>query len=323
MAVVIPLWRADGVFAGTAKGLAEQCLKPVQVIIVDNGESALAMKIVQEQMPEALVIHNTRNLGFATAANQGIVAADAPYVCLLNQDCRLAPDYLERVVGVLENHTDAFAASGLILDENGKVDSAGHAFYRDRVAVDIRVAPADSERIYEVWGLPATAVVYRRATLFGLAPSLHPFDPLFFSYLEDVDLNYRAQALGYKSLVVPSAIAHHSRASSGGRKLFAIRWRAHKNFLFILAKYETATRLWRDLPDLYPQLMVHIFQSLVPNPLYLISDLQLILFSRHILKWRRWYRERAKHDPLEHPLTRTGRWLREPLKVHPGSPLSS
>ena len=322
VAVVIPLWRADATFAETARALATQSLPPLQIILIHNGSSPLSLEVARTLFKDPLIIQNPRNVGFAAAANQGIIAADAPFVCLLNQDCRLAPDYLEKVVTALCSVEDAFAGSGLLLRENGTVDSAGHAFYRDRVATDIKVLPSDSKTIYEVWGLPATATVYRRSVLLSLAPSLHPFDPLFFSYLEDVDLNFRARALGFKSLLVPAAVAYHQRASSGGRSLFTIRWRAHKNYLLFLAKYESLDRLLGDLPDFFPQLVSHLLQSLLPNPVLLFSDLQILLSLRAIRKWRHWYRMRAKYDPVAHALTRSGRWLRGPLQVPPMSPLS-
>jgi len=323
VAVVIPLWRADPIFAETARALAAQSLPPVQIIIVHNGQSPLSLEVARTLFKELLIIQNPRNVGFAAAANQGIISADAPFVCLLNQDCRLAPDYLEQVAGALVSVKDAFAASGLLLRENGAVDSAGHAFYRDRVAADMQVLPPESNTLYEVWGLSATATVYRRSALLGIGPSLHPFDPLFFSYLEDVDLNYRARALGFKSLLVPSAVAYHLRASSGGRSDFRVRWLAHKNYFFLLAKYESPDSLWRDMADLFPQLVSHFFQSLIPNPLLLFSDLQVLFYLRAIRNWRQWYRSRAKYDPVGHPLTRSGRWLKEPLKVPLMFPLSS
>jgi GT2 family glycosyltransferase len=323
VAVVIPLWRADAVFAETAASLASQTLTPVHTILIDNGESPLSLSIAEKTLHSPLVIRNPVNVGFAAAANQGIIAADAPFVCLLNQDCRLAPDYLEKVTAVLVRVKDAFAAGGLLRRDGETVDSGGHAFYRDRVATDIRVLPPTVEGFYEVWGLSATATVYRRTALFDLGPNLHPFDPLFFSYLEDVDLNYRARSLGLKSLLVPSAVAYHARASSGGRSRFAVRWRAHKNYLLLLVKYETAGSLLRDLPDLFPQMAYHLVESVFPNPLFLLSDLQLLLRIGTIRTWRRWYRSRARMDPVAHPLVRRGRWLREPLKALPGFPLSS
>ncbi|MHA2621395.1 MAG: glycosyltransferase family 2 protein [bacterium JZ-2024 1] len=321
VAVVIPMWRADGSFASTLHSLLTQSLKPVQIILVDNGQNAPALRIARDLLPDLVLIQNPSNLGFATAANQGIIAADAPFVCLLNQDCRLSADYLIRVASALLKYPDCFAASGLLVQDDGTIDSAGHAVYRDRVAADIHVPPSDTSRPCEVWGLSATATVYRRAALFDLAPTLHPFDTAFFSYLEDFDLNYRARSLGLRSLLIPSAIAYHQRSSSGGRKSFAIRWRAHKNYFLMLAKYESPSRIASDFPDLFPQLVWHLFQSVFPNPLFLFADLQIFLLFRHILRWRRWFRMRAKYDPMLHPLVRSGRWLREPLTAHPGFPL--
>jgi GT2 family glycosyltransferase len=105
--VIIPIWNQpemtkrclDSVLAATAES--------VRLILVDNGSEPstqdwLRQFAAQSTVPAEL-IRNRENLGFIKAVNQGIRAARAPWVCLLNNDTVVTSGWLTEMIRVAES----------------------------------------------------------------------------------------------------------------------------------------------------------------------------------------------------------------------------
>ncbi|RKX27728.1 MAG: glycosyl transferase, partial [Candidatus Zixiibacteriota bacterium] len=57
-----------------------------EIIVVDNASGDGTTEIIESKFPQARIIKNKTNLGFARAVNQGLEAASGEYILLLNQD---------------------------------------------------------------------------------------------------------------------------------------------------------------------------------------------------------------------------------------------
>lgn len=77
-----------------------------EIILIDNGSSPPAWEGLKRR-GELIIIHNTSNLGFPMAVNQGIKAAKGDVICLLNNDVFVSStwtkmlDYLKDGVGIV------------------------------------------------------------------------------------------------------------------------------------------------------------------------------------------------------------------------------
>jgi GT2 family glycosyltransferase len=169
----------------------------------------------------------------------------------------------------LEANPDACAAQGvhLRLDDPSRVDGCGLAWNRDWQAVQLRAGelpPSPEDPETEIFGVSATAAVYRAAALdragaldAALLDGPGPFDPRLGSYYEDVDLACRLRATGARALLVPEARALHA-GSATGRSMALRRWRwIYGNRLLVLARLlgrrfsrEAPRILLRDVRDL-------------------------------------------------------------------------
>jgi GT2 family glycosyltransferase len=101
------------------------------------------------------------------------------------------------------------------------LDSTGMIGFRNRRVLDRDGdQPAGGRRLVPeyVFGASGAAAVYRRAMLEDVAFEGEMFDEDFFTYREDVDLAWRAQHLGWKTMYVPSAVARHRRRVAPGRR---------------------------------------------------------------------------------------------------------
>jgi GT2 family glycosyltransferase len=60
------------------------------------------------------------------------------------------------------------------------------------------------------------------------------FDEDLFMYLEDVDLNWRAQLAGYRAVFAPRAVVYHQLSATGGGVIAS--YYTGRNTIFVLAK---------------------------------------------------------------------------------------
>ena len=207
-----------------------------EIVIVDDGSTDGSYKIFEGV--KCKIIRNDKNLGFATSVNIGLKKVKSKYVCILNQDCVIPENWISNAEGFLNENKDTAAVSGLILDDSGKVDTAGHLLWSDWVCTErfsgMRISKI--KKAQEVFGLSATAAIYRMSALKEAAVKSQIFDESFGSYLEDVDLNIRLRHLNWRSWLIPGEEAIHHRGSSGARKILKVRKNGTSNYLKIIFK---------------------------------------------------------------------------------------
>ena len=208
----------------TMTALAAQRLAPRRVVLVDNAsaDGAAEQALARAGGLSVEVVTNAVNAGFSAAANEAVRRTDAPWILALNPDCRLAPDYTERLVAAGERLTHAGSLTGLLLRGRGAelaatavVDSAGMVVtpsgrHLDRASGGPLVAALEAPAW--VFGASGAAALYRRAALEDVSyPGGEVFDERFFAYREDADLAWRLQRRGWGCAYRPEARGWHAR----------------------------------------------------------------------------------------------------------------
>src|ERR1700752_465678 len=77
---------------------------PLQIIVVDNHSSDNSVKIIQEKLPQVLIIENKRNHGFSGANNQGFEKCHGEYILMFNPDAVLIDGSINLMITELEKH---------------------------------------------------------------------------------------------------------------------------------------------------------------------------------------------------------------------------
>lgn len=261
---------------------------PATLTVVDDGSDDGGGDAAGS-LPGARLIRHDEARGFAPSVNAGLAAGEAPAALILNQDCVLPPDWLGRCSRFLAARGEAAACSGLLLRPDGRVDSAGHLLWSDWVCTE-RHSGAEPPGITgpeEVFGLSATATVYRRSALEEAAVQGEVFDESFGSYLEDVDLNVRLRHLGWESWLLPGEPAVHDRGSAGARRRAAVRRQGTRNYLAYLAKNLSRSERLRSA---IPCALGHLW-GLVRDPLSFSLDPG---DEDRLARWREVIRERRR-----------------------------
>ena len=85
---------------------------------IDGSEKAA------ERRGRVALERNVENVGFGRAVNQGLARTEGEFVLLLNPDCELRPDALDRLVSALRRHPRSAIAGPKILDHDGAVQGS-------------------------------------------------------------------------------------------------------------------------------------------------------------------------------------------------------
>jgi GT2 family glycosyltransferase len=245
--------------------LLRQCIESVmrgvrgvgyEIIVADNGSSDGSVRMVADTFPQARLIVNARNMGFAAANNRAIGLSRGKYILLLNSDTIVLPGALERLAAFMDDHPRCGICGADLRHADGGPQSCygldtptvfsmllkelpfGRHVARLRGKRTVVLPGMDTP--FEVQRIIGAALMARRK----MVDAIGPLDERFFFYSEDLDWCVRARRAGWKIFCVPGArIVHYGGASSGGRADLEF-YRSRCKFL---SKYYGRVRpvLWR------------------------------------------------------------------------------
>ncbi|MDP3244581.1 MAG: glycosyltransferase family 2 protein [bacterium] len=313
--------------------LREQTFQDWQLFILDNASTDKTVEAIKKELESFdrpwQLAENKENVGFARGHNQlfntNYQLPITNYALLLNQDVILAPDYLEKLVELMDANPQTGAAQGTLfrwdfekLEKTDTIDTLGLCVLKNRRVIDqmagvkiplsppfpkgknkenfLPFAKGELERDFvkkkykiptEIFGVSGALPMYRRQALEDVKINNEVFDEDFVSYKEDVDLAYRLRSAGWRAYLAPQARAWHDRSSTPARDKRGelINYYSYRNHLLVLLKNEYSANFLKDLS--------WIFWYELKKFVY------LLFFERGTLKgwkdiWRLWPKMRCK-----------------------------
>lgn len=220
-----------------------------ETIVVDNASAESPVEALRQEFPQARVIANDQNLGFAHACNQGLAQARGCYLLLLNPDTEVRPGTLARLVACLDSHPRAGACGPLIRMPSGQIDYLGGRRFPTpwSQALDwagiTRRWPRLAFHLIPTWDhlssravecLSGAALMLRREALADVGL----LDPAYHLYGEDMDLCFRLAQAGWELRYCAEAeIIHWGGESSKQIKPEAALWAQRGNERFFRRHY--------------------------------------------------------------------------------------
>jgi GT2 family glycosyltransferase len=262
ISIVIICWNSAQHLPRCLACVSRQTFRNFEVVIVDNGSTDEATNGLEEKYAklDLRVERLASNQGFAAANNLGARLARGKWLILLNADAFPKPDWLEELVRASDEHPEISSFSSRQLQANhlNILDGMGDAYHVSGLAWRLGLGyPADRYGLVhsEIFSPCAAAAMYLREAFLNV----EGFDEDFFSYFEDVDLGFRLQLQGYRSLYVPRAIVHHiGSATFGERSDFAF-YHSHRNLIWTFVKNMPTGLFWW-----------HLVEHLMANMIYLL-----------------------------------------------------
>lgn len=236
------------------KEYLEKCIKSLlkrdnsdkEILVIDNASSDGTPAFVRENFPDAKLILNKENLGFAKAVNQGIKESSGKYILLLNPDTEILSDSIKNLINFTEKHPEVAAVGPKLLNSDLSLQTSAyffpnliwllfhlsrvkHIFYPNMLMRSllskISIHFWEYNQIREIDWITGAAILIRREAIREVGF----FDENFFMYFEEIDWCKRAKEKGWKIYFTPDAsIIHHLEKSSEkeGERTFLERYKS-------------------------------------------------------------------------------------------------
>ena len=251
VSVIIPNYNGMAYLEGVLSSLEQQEFQNFETILVDNGSSDGSVAFTMGNYPWVHIIELPDNFGFSRAVNEGIYAARAPYVLLLNNDTEVDRYFVGEMLAAIKRHRRAFSCSARMIcyHDRDKLDDAGNyysalgwAFARGK-GKDVHSCESEDK----IFTSCAGAAIYRKK----IFEKIGYFDEEHFAYLEDIDVGYRARINGYENWYAPKAIVYHIGSGTSGSRYNHFKTRySSRNNIYLIYKNMPLLQIILNLPFL-------------------------------------------------------------------------
>lgn len=254
--IVIPLYNKASFIQQTLASVFAQTLEDHEIIVIDDGSSDgsgdVVAALIERTGDPRLRLVRQHNAGVAAARNHGIRLARGEWVCFLDADDWLHPEFLASLAALIARHPD--------------VDAAATRFRP--VADDWQPAPwplpaqASHTRIMDLpqrWmqGIPffTGSIAIRRELLAAMQPCF----PVGESYGEDLDLWFRVAERTPIALVEQALTAYRTSVDGSLSTLHAGRPPAYLKRMQLRAQ---ARSLWDPMRSSMLHFVAHQYITL-------------------------------------------------------------
>lgn len=188
-----------------------------EVVVIDNASTDDSVDFLKSNFPNLRVIVNEHNSGFAGGYNEGLKQIKADVYVLLNSDIKVSENWLPPVLETLSSEEKIVAAQPKILAYNqqekfehagacgGYIDKLGYPFCRGRIFTETEVDNGQYDDVQKIFWATG-ACMFIEAEKYWEAGGL---DEHFFAHMEEIDLCWRLQNMGYEIVVQPSSKVFH------------------------------------------------------------------------------------------------------------------
>ncbi len=251
---------------------------PTRLTVIDNCSRDKSVEILKSEFPEFDIYLSKENRVLCTY-NEYLKKIEEPVVILLNNDIRVAPDFVDPLMGPFQRDGEIFMVTPRCLSFDGSHYEGGRSKSLIRYGLFWTSCIFDGylPRIEEPGPTMAAGFgAFHREKFLALGG----YDDLYLpGRLEDNDLCFRAWKKGWKSLYEPHSVVFHQGASSfnerfGARETLAL---SHRNsFLFLWKNITDVVYLFQHFALLLPRLLHALLTGNFPIVLGFLRALPLV-----------------------------------------------
>ncbi|NQX85973.1 MAG: glycosyltransferase family 2 protein [Flavobacteriaceae bacterium] len=215
IAIVILNWNGKALLEQFLPSIIRYTSSHASIYVADNASTDDSITFVKTQYPEVKLILNRSNGGYAKGYNDALKDLKEDLLCLLNNDIEVTPNWLSPIIESFSNSNTAIVQPK-ILDykkkthfeyagaAGGFIDNYAYPFCRGRIFNTIEEDNHQYDNSEIFWA--SGACLFIRNTVFK---ALNGFDASFFAHMEEIDLCWRAQNLGYSVAYNNQSTVYH------------------------------------------------------------------------------------------------------------------
>jgi N-acetylglucosaminyl-diphospho-decaprenol L-rhamnosyltransferase len=243
LSIVIVSWNVKELLAACLASVYRSLQEmEYNVLVVDNASSDGSVEMVRESFPQARLIANSNNRGFAAANNQAMAATRGRYLVLLNPDTELRDNALGMLLRFMDDTPAAGMAGPRLIYGDGSFQHSAFGFpslaqaFFDFFPAHYRLLESRlngryprslyaSGRPFAIDHPLGACMMVRREVI----EQVGHMDEQFFMYCEEVDWAMRIKRAGWGVYCVPAAeVVHHAGQSTRQFRdeMFVALWRS-------------------------------------------------------------------------------------------------
>jgi GT2 family glycosyltransferase len=224
-----------------------------RVLVVDNGSGDGTEEAVRAGFPDVGVLQTGENTGYTGGNNAGIrhaLAAGADHVLILNPDTELVnPTFVDEMVARMQRDPKLGIAGPRVFGPTASVTQNTVLFtpgiWRNvkhwvRYRINPQFAHLSLDREVDAEVLNGVCLMVRASCLLEIGL----FDRHIFMYVEDVDMDYRAQQHGWGVRYLPIDSVVHRRRSGDCGATSMVNFFLKRNIVYFLRKVGRPVDAW-------------------------------------------------------------------------------
>ncbi|MFN3466369.1 MAG: glycosyltransferase family 2 protein [Candidatus Brocadiales bacterium] len=224
LSIIIVNWNTKDLLQECLESLYKTTRVPFDLYVVDNASTDDSPCLVRTQFPQARLVINRENLGFAPANNQVLKGINTPFVLLLNPDTVILEGAVEGMLDFLKANPDTAVVAPQYLNGDGTRQNSFDNF--PSLATELlnksllRVLlpgwfpskRGNHKGPLEVESVIGAAMMLRQEAFRQVGF----FDEDYFLYLDESDLCFRLKKAGWRCFHLPQLRIYH--VGGGGKR---------------------------------------------------------------------------------------------------------
>jgi len=221
--IIIVNWNTKKLLLGCLKSVYDTTTGlNIEVLVVANGSNDGSADEVKEDFPQAKLIQNAENKGFAKANNQAFSISSGRYLLLLNSDALLTDGALKGLVNFMDETPEASIAACQYLNHDGGKQNSFDNF--PTLATELlnktllktlfpKKYPSKKKEYHEpmeVDSVIGACTIVRREAIRQVGM----LDEDYFFFMEETDWCFRMHKAGWKVYHLPEIKVYHLQGQS-------------------------------------------------------------------------------------------------------------
>lgn len=255
--IIIPVWDQLEATRQCMDSIVKHTSCPYRLIIIDNGSREKTSRYLEEFKSSSgaavTLIRNQTNLGFVKAANQGIRASGAPYVCLMNNDTVATDGWLTEIIKAMDSNPKLGLANPSS-NTSGQFPGKGQTI--EDYAAGLKNLKGQLQELCRCRGF---CMVMKRSVVERLGVLYEIYN---IGYFEETDYSLRALEAGFGIARVKSSYVYHREGATfktlkdtgalfkANEEIFLKRWGKRLRIAYLVKTGDDYDRVDREVTEL-------------------------------------------------------------------------
>lgn len=129
ISVIIPVYNNGNYIKKCIQSLREQTYSNIEILLIDDGSDS-EYSLLYDEIGGGIRVYHESRAGVSRARNTGLKYSKGDYVCFVDSDDYVAPEFCERLMELIQKYDVRIAACGYkrVKDEKGVPCLSGEAY---------------------------------------------------------------------------------------------------------------------------------------------------------------------------------------------------